>query len=127
MIPQAPTLRARGYILIESLVSLLILSLVLGATLTAVAASAHRHRAALETRRALVVARSQLADVGVDIPAVPGSVNSMSGGVAWRVDITAVGSAGRLGTLARITVAAGLPGERPRVTLSELRLLAPVR
>ncbi len=119
--------RARGYILIESLVGLLVLALVMGTVLETIAQSASRQRAALQTRRALGVARSELAGVGTIIPAIPGATNGVAGGVAWRVSIDPAGGSTPIGTLARVTVAAGPPGARPRVTLSELRVLQPGR
>ncbi len=118
-------MRARGYILVESLVALAVLTLVLGAVLVTVGQSAARNRAALETRRALIVARSELAAVGNDIPAQPGTRTGKSDAMAWRVVIDPAAAPGPLGQLARITVAVGPDAAHPRVTLTELRLFAP--
>lgn len=114
--------RARGYILAETLVALIVLALVLGALLQVTVESARRQRAALETRAALVVARSAMAQVGVTIPARPGATTGTDGGVAWTVAIEDAGAGGSLG-LVRVRVGAGPPGARARVRLTELRLV----
>ena len=114
-----------GYILIETMVALLILALVLGAVLEAVSGSLQRQRAALETRRALMVARSQMDAIGSVIPLAAGPTTGVSAEIAWRADIDLVGAATRAGTLARVTVSAGPPSRPARVRLSELRMMPP--
>ena len=118
-------IRARGYILVESLVALLVLALVMGSVLATVAQSARRQASALAARRALLLARSELAAVGSAIPATPGTASGLSDDLVWRVSIDPAAPPGKLGTLARVTVAAGPAHEKPRVVLSELRILPP--
>lgn len=117
--------RHGGYILIETLVALLVLALVLGTVLTAVSGSLQRQRAALETRRALMVARSQMDAVGSAIPLATGPTSGVSADVAWRADVDLVGAPTRTGTLARVSVSAGPTGRPARVRLSELRMMPP--
>ncbi len=118
-------MRARGYILVETMVALLVLTLVLGGVLVAVSGSVRRQQASLETRRALMVAQSELAGVGVLIPGEPSVSTGMADDIAWRVQIDPAAAPGPLGLLARVTVSAGAPGAPPRVRLSELRIFPP--
>ncbi len=118
-------MRARGYILVETMVALLVLALVLGGVLEAISGSVHRQRVALGTRRALMVARSQMDAVGNAIPVAAGPTTGLAEDVAWRVDVDLLGGPTPVGTLARITVSAGPPAGPPGVRLSELRLLPP--
>ena len=115
-------MRARGYILAETLVALIVLVLVVGAVTTVSVTSMRGQAVALQTRRALMIARSTLASVGVVVPGGPGTTTGVAGDIGWRVDVERVGAAGPLGTVVRVNVAAGPVGGRSRVTLSELRL-----
>lgn len=117
--------RPGGYILIETLVALLVLALVLGTVLEAVSGSLQRQRAALETRRALMVVRSQMDAVGSAIPLAAGPTTGVSADIVWRADIDLIGAPTRAGTLARISVSAGPSGRPARVRLSELRMMPP--
>lgn len=112
--------RARGYILVETMVALLVLALVLGATLDAVASSTRVARRVADTRAALLVARSTLEEVGTAIPLAPGTVDGVDHGFVWRVRVERPESAG----LSRVSVAVGRPGAPPLATLATLKLAA---
>ena len=75
----------------ESIVAAAIVAMALGATFRVIADGAARDRAAEARRAALLVAQSELAAVGADIPLVPGDASGQSGDLAWRVDITPYG------------------------------------
>jgi len=115
--------RARGYILVETIVALLVLALVLGATLDAVASSTRAARHVADTRTALLVARSTLEQVGSAIPLTPGNLDGVDHGFVWHVGVDRDGAAG----LARVTVIVGRPGAPPLARLATLRFAPTAR
>ena len=76
-----------GSALVEALVAAAIVAAVLGVTMET-ASSAAARRGGLEQRRtALMVARSELAAVGAEIPVMPGEMDGVEGDFSWRVRI----------------------------------------
>ena len=117
------SVRAQGYILVETIVALLVLALVLGTTLSAIATSVRQQRRVADTRLALLVARSALASVGSAVPLAPGTAGGTDpGGFVWRVTIEPQGV-----DLARIRVAAGRAGAPASARLTTLRLAPGIR
>lgn len=115
-----------GSAFVESIVAAAIVALALGATFRVVADGAARDRGAEARRAALLVAQSELAAVGADIPLAPGNTSGESGDLAWRVDISPYAENDEknpAGELLRVAVSV-----RPReggsslVTLQSLRL-----
>ena len=116
-----------GSAFVESIIAAAIVAMALGFTYRVIADGAARDRGAEARRAALLVAQSELAAVGADIPLSPGDVSGESGDMAWRVDITRYGEGGDdknpAGALLRVAVSV-----RPRgggaslVTLQSLRL-----
>ena len=115
-----------GSAFVESIVAAAIVAMALGATYRVIADGAARDKAVAARRTALLVAQSELAAVGADIPLAPGDAAGQSGDLAWRVDITPYGEnegQNPAGELLRVAVSV-----RPRdggadlVTLQSLRL-----
>jgi hypothetical protein len=118
--------RDRGDVFVEALVATAIVGMVLAATLRVVADAATRERRIDERRLALLVAQSELAAVGADIPLAPGESAGYAGDQVWRVNVSpydGAGGANAAGALLKIRVAV-----RPRrggadlVVLDSLRL-----
>jgi hypothetical protein len=113
--------------LVEALVSAAIVSAVLGVTFEAVSGAEFR-RAEVERRRtALLIARSEMAAVGAEIPVVSGETNGVEGDFTWRVRIdpaeggqTAIGQVGPP-ELVTVSVRAARGG-RDLVVLKSLKL-----
>lgn len=117
------SVRARGYILVETIVALLVLALVLGTTLSAIETSVHKARRVSDTRLALLVARSALASVGSAVPLAPGTTGGTdASGFVWRITIELQAT-----DLARIRVSAGRADAPMLARLSTLRLAPGVR
>jgi hypothetical protein len=115
-----------GSAFVESIVAAAIVAMALGATWRVVADSAARDRAAEARRTALLVAQSQLANVGAEIPLVPGEAAGRSGDMVWRVEITPFGEnedRTPVGDLMDVAVSVWPLAGGPRlVTLRSLRL-----
>jgi hypothetical protein len=77
-----------GSAFVESIVAAAIVALALGSTFRVIADGAARDRAVEARRAALLVAQSELAAVGADIPLAPGDTSGQTGDLAWRVDIS---------------------------------------
>jgi hypothetical protein len=110
---------------IEAVIAAAIVALVLATTFQVIADSARRHRAVEIHRRALLVAQSEMDDVGADIPLTEGRTTGVSGDLAWRVDITpyeAEGGANSAGALWKVTVAV-----RPRAGGADAAVLRTLR
>jgi len=114
-------IRARGYILVETLVALLVLALVLGATLDAVASSTRAAQHVADTRAALLVARSTLEQVGTAIPLAPGNVDGIDQGFVWHVGVE------RAADLVRVNVTVARPDAPPLARLATLRFAPAAR
>ncbi len=79
-----------------------------------------------QRRLALLVAQSEMADVGSEIPIQAGQTSGASGDLAWTVDIAGFSDetgASRAGALWKVSVSVRPRiGGRPLVTLDTLRL-----
>lgn len=105
--------REGGWILVDAMIAAAVVAVTLGATLQAVASSARRQGDVALHRRALLLAQSELADVGADIPLEIGESSGVAGGLLWRVDVAPYqdqGGATPAGTLMSVAVSV-----RPRV------------
>jgi hypothetical protein len=115
-----------GSAFVESVIAAAIVAMALGATWRVVADGAARDRAAETRRTALLVAQSELADVGADIPLVPGEAAGRSGNLTWRVEITPFAENDdrtTVGDLMDVAVSVWGPSGGPSlVTLRSLRL-----
>lgn len=112
--------RERGFVLVETLVSLIIVALVLGALFETVALTAGNARAAADTRMALMVAESQIAAAGTAAPLTPGTYGGVTDGYRWQVEIRPAG--GLAVPAAELRVTAGTPANPALVRLTTLRL-----
>ncbi len=110
----------------ESLVAAAIVSMILAATFRLIADSAVHARLTEQRRMALLVAQSELADVGAEIPIEAGRNSGVSGDLAWTVDISSYSDdtgASTVGALWRVRVSVEpRNGGRSLVTLDSLRL-----
>jgi general secretion pathway protein I len=79
--------RDEGSVFVEALVACAVVAAVLAGLFEVIEASARR-RVALETRReALMIARSEIAAVGVEIPVAPGQIEGVQDDYRWRVRV----------------------------------------
>lgn len=114
--------RSRGFIFLETMIAVLILALVLGATFRTASQLARGARAAAETRAAVLVARSTLALAGPVIPLEPGITRGIEGRHVWEVSIERAPGQGSAGPIMRVTANVGT-AERPQiVALTTLKL-----
>lgn len=124
-------MRARdaGSVFMESLVASAIVAMILVASLHVVADGGAHAREVEDRRMALLVARSELAAVGADIPLEAGENDGVSGGMLWSVrtdpydDLSGSGTlASSAGRLWRVRVAV-----RPRGSRRDLAVLDTLR
>ena len=115
-----------GTAFIDTLVAAAVVSLALGTMYEAIADSVHRDRVIEDRRTALMIARSELAAVGSELPIAAGTTRGVQGAFAWRVqmspqtdDATTTSSAGILWS---VTVSVGRTAGPALVTLRTLRL-----
>lgn len=125
----APDPHDRGSVFIESLVASAIVAMILVATLRVVADGAAHTREVEDRRVALMVARSELAAVGAEIPLEPGENGGLSGNMLWSVRIAPYDDLNGSGALAS---AAGRlwnvrVGVRPRGARRDLAVLETLR
>lgn len=115
-----------GSAFVESIIAAAIVAMALGATYRVIADSAARDRATEARRTALLIAQSELASVGADIPLAPGDTSGQSGDMTWRVEISPYGAGedkNAAGELLRVAVSVGPQAGGPDlVTLQSLRL-----
>ena len=117
--------RDGGTVFIDTLVAAAIVALALGMLYRVVGASAHRSVALADRRMALLIAQSELANVGAEIAAAPGTTEGIQGPFAWRVEIApdpATSAASNTGRLMSVTVSVARRGEPALVSLRTLRL-----
>jgi uncharacterized protein YcgI (DUF1989 family) len=116
----------RGSAFVESIIAAAIVAMALGTTYRVIADSAARDRASEARRVALLIAQSELASVGADIPLAPGDTSGQSGDMTWRVEVSPYGAGGDknpAGELLRVAVSVGPQAGGPNlVTLQSLRL-----
>jgi hypothetical protein len=124
--PSARRPGENGSQFVDSVVAAAIVAMALGFMLQVVADGAARDRG-FETRRAaLLLAQSELADVGADIPLAAGHSAGVAGDLAWRVDVTPYSGAtpsNPAGALMEVTVGVAPRAGGPALaTLRTLRL-----
>lgn len=83
-----------GSVLVEALVAILIVAGMSGLWFETLARSAGQQRELADRRLAMLVARSQLATVGVVTPLVPGETGGSDAGLAWRISVRPYPEAG---------------------------------
>ena len=115
-----------GSVFVETLIAAAIVATALGSTFQVIADSAARERSAEARRTALLLAQSEMADVGSEIAVVPGRSEGAWGDLVWRVDIESYGAgdpANPVGELYAVTVRVHPRSGGPAlVTLRSLRL-----
>ena len=115
-----------GSVFVETLIAAAIVATALGSTFRVIADSAARERGAQARRTALLIAQSELADVGSEIPVAPGQSAGTWGDFVWRVDVEPYGageSANPVGDLYEVTVHVHPRSGGPALaTLRSLRL-----
>jgi general secretion pathway protein I len=116
-----------GTMMVETMIAAAIVAVMLSAMYVSLSGSAERQRMVAARRQALMIARSELALVGAEVPATPGRTTGLAGSYAWQIDIAPYGGdlnsseAGPLGVVT-VTVAPG-GGGRPLATLRTLRIM----
>lgn len=120
------TSRDSGAIFVESLVAAAIVAMILVATFRVAVDGAAHARMVEQRRLALLVAQSELAAVGSEIPVAPGESSGASGDMNWTVDITPYADesgASTAGALWQVSVAVRPRTERRAVVrIRSLRL-----
>ncbi len=97
-----------GSVLVDALVGLGILAITLTLAAQAVQDGLRRSRRQEDARMAQLVARSQLASVGADIPLAPGRRSGADGPLLWAVTVTPdAGSGGLLSVAVEVDDARG--------------------
>jgi len=118
--------RDQGSVFVEAMIAAAIVAMALGGTFKVIVDGAHRDRAAEARRAALLVAQSQLAATGAEIPLQTGQTAGSSGEYTWRVDVSPYADgvdASAAGRLWRVTVSVAPKGDGPElVALDTLRL-----
>ena len=118
--------RDAGAIFVESLVAAAIVAMILVTTFRVVTDGAAHARMAEQRRMALLVAQSELAAVGVEIPIQAGEKTGVSGEMAWSVDVSPYSDesgASTVGALWKVTVSVRpSAGGRNLVSLRTLRI-----
>jgi hypothetical protein len=113
-------------VFVETLIAAAIVATALGSTFQVIVDSAARERGAEARRTALLLAQSELADVGSEIAVAPGRSDGVWGDLAWRVDIDSYAAgdgANPVGALYEVTVRVHRRAGGPAlVTLRTLRL-----
>ncbi len=115
-----------GAIFVESLIAAAIVAMALAGAFQVIADSASRARKAEVHRSALMIAQSELAAVGADIPLEGGQSDGVVGNLVWQVNVTpytAEGEANSAGALWKVEVSVRpRAGGQSLVTLATLRL-----
>lgn len=115
-----------GAIFVESLVAAAIVAMILVTTFRVITDGAVHARMAEQRRMALLVAQSELAEVGTEIPIAAGEKSGVSGDMFWSVDVSPYSDesgASTAGALWKVTVSVQpRSGGRNLVSLRTLRL-----
>jgi hypothetical protein len=93
-----------GEVFIEAIIAAAIVAAALGATCRVISDSAARDRGIEARRAAVMVAQSELADVGAEIPLRPGETAGLTGALAWRVTVSSYADATTAGPLLEVLV-----------------------
>ena len=121
-----PRLGARGFTLLEVLVALIVFALLFGILAQILRTGLRQSASAETTATASLLARSQLARVGTELPLEVGEARGETDGMRWRTAIelveTATGDTELAAYQVQVTVAWG-DGQAPQeVTLITLRI-----
>jgi len=93
-----------GSVFIETMIAAAIVILLLGVMYRSIADSAARHGGLEDRRTAMLIARSQMAAVGQEIPAAPGRYAGFEGNYVWQVEVSPYDAAGGALPLSRVLV-----------------------
>ncbi len=120
--PPVPTGRGdAGSAFIESILAAAIVATALGGMYHVIGDGAGRNRGVEARRTALLIAQSELAAVGADIPLQPGTSAGLAGDMLWRVEISPYSGGGV--ALLKVAVSVGpRVGGASLVTLQSLRV-----
>ena len=77
-----------GSVFVESIIAAAIVAMALGATFQVIADGAARDRSVESHRAALLIAQSELAAVGSEIPLTSGETGGLAGDMVWRVEVS---------------------------------------
>jgi general secretion pathway protein I len=117
---------APGFTLLEVLVALIVFALVFGILAQILRTGLRQSATAETTATATLLARSQLARVGTELPIEAGEIEGEADGMRWRTAIELVRSASEETDLAayrvRVTVAWGDDQAPQEVTLTTIRI-----
>ena len=114
-----------GAVFVEALVAAAIVAMILAATLRVISDGAVRERMTENRRMALLVAKSELAAVGAEIPLEPGESAGFAGNLVWRADVSPYDGAGApnsAGALMKVRMSV-----RPRAGGADLVVLDSLR
>jgi general secretion pathway protein I len=118
--------RAQGFTLLEVLVALIVFALVVGILAQILRTGLRQSATSETTATATLLARSQLARVGTELPIEVGSVEGEADGMHWRTAITLAAPPKEQSELAgyrvEVTVAWGDDQAQQEVTLTTLRI-----
>jgi len=124
--PRLETARVdAGEVFVESLVAAAIVAMIMVTMFRVVIDAATHARMSEQRRVALLVAKSELADVGSEIPIESGESSGVSGNLAWTVEISPYSDesgASSVGSLWAVDVSV-----RPRLGRGELVRLRTLR
>jgi general secretion pathway protein I len=118
---------ARGFTLLEVLVALIIFGIAFGVLAQVVQTGLRQSDVAATTTTAVLLARSQLARVGADVPLAPGALEGETeGGLRWHIGVLPAEIEPREDDLVlylvEVTVAWGPIEQGQAITLTSLRL-----
>lgn len=109
-----------GSVLVEALVAILIVAGMSGLWFETLARSTGQQRELGDRQLAMLVARSQLATVGVETPLAPGETGGSDAGLAWRISVRPYPEAGD--GIDQVMVTVARPGGGDLVQLQSLRI-----
>lgn len=109
-----------GAVLVETLIAILIVAAMAGLWFQTVAGNARAQQGLADRRQAMLVARSQLATVGVLSAIAPGETIGSDAGFQWRIAIESSPEAPA--GAKQVTVTVARPGGTPLASLTSLRL-----
>ncbi|MEW6691611.1 MAG: prepilin-type N-terminal cleavage/methylation domain-containing protein [Pseudomonadota bacterium] len=113
---------ARGFSLLEVVVAFSILAMAMGVLMALFSQGLRNAQVARDYGRALVLAQSRLAEVGVTSPLRPGTEEGLSGGLVWRVEVAELPREGKHPLRAYQVTVEVVAGEGRAVTLHSMRL-----
>jgi general secretion pathway protein I len=119
---------APGFTLLEVLVALLIFGLLFGVLAQIMRTGLQQSASAETTATASLLARSQLARAGVELPLEPGETEGEAEGMRWRTAIRLaelLSEESGIGAYTVVVTVAWGPGEAQQLTLTTLKLGPP--